>query len=185
MSRQPYPQPGASSGRTLAQILIVFVVLLILVNIPINDYGIGLAHLAPDSPSIVIQEGMLLQGSGPTVYLMEDHKLRRISSPEAYRVYFQDRRPVNQVEEKLLAQFGQGRPVRRWISCRATPLIYALENGQKRLCPAECGLVNDPQAGRTKPWDEVHPVTCDYLRRLSDGPPLPAEDPELLQKYVK
>lgn len=182
MSKQSYPQPGAGSGRTLAQILVVFVVLLILVNIPINEYGIGLAHLAPDSPSIVIQDGMLLQGSEPTVYLMEDHKLRRISSPEAYQVYFQDRRSVNQVEQELLAQFGQGRPIYHWISCRATSLIYALENGQKRLCPGGCGVVNDPQTGQARPWDKVHPVACKYLDSLPDGPPLPAKDAALLQK---
>lgn len=185
MSKQAYHQPGASSGRTLAQILIVFVVLLILVNIPINEYGFGLAHLAPDSPSIVIHEGMLLQGSGSAVYLMEGHKLRRISSSEAYQVYFQHRRTVNQVDEKLLAQFGQGRPIRRWITCRATPLIYALENGQKRLCSSECGGVYDLRTGQARPWDQVHPVTCDYLQRLPDGPPLPADDRELLQKQTR
>lgn len=177
MSRQPHLQPGISSGRTLAQILIVFVVLLILDNIPMNEHGIGLAHLTRDRPPIVIQEGMLLQGSGPAVYLLEDHQLRRISSPEAYQVYFQSRRTINQVEDRLLAQFGQGRPIRRWITCRATPLIYALENGQKRLCQSGCGV----QAGRSRPWDEVHPVTCDDLLRLPDGPPLPANDMELLQ----
>lgn len=182
MNKQLHPQPGTSSGRTLGQILIVFVVLLILVNIPINDYGIGLAHLAPDGPSIVIQEGMLLQGSGPAVYLLEDHKLRQVSSPEAYQVYFRDRRSVNQVEQELLAQFGQGRPIRHWISCRATPLIYALENGQKRLCPDGCGLVNVPRTGRARPWDEVHPVACKYLHGLPDGLPLSAEDVELLPK---
>jgi hypothetical protein len=182
MNKQLHPQSGTSSGRTLAQILIVFVVLLILVNIPINDYGIGLAHLAPDGPSIVIQEGMLLQGSGPDVYLLEDHKLRRVSSPEAYQVYFRDRRSVNRVEQELLAQFAHGRPIRHWISCRATPLIYALENGQKRLCPDGCGLANVPGAGRARSWDKVRPVACKYLHALPDGPPLSAEDVALLPK---
>ena len=162
---EPAVQPDRNTGRSLGQILIILVVMLVLVNIPINYYGFGLAHLRPASPSTVIYEGMLLTGSGPEVYLLEDHKLRWVSSPEVLERHF-GRQNIELVDDTLLEQFGQGQPIRHLIRCQGSPYIYAQENGLKRS-------IQEPfPATRARPWDKVHRVSCDYLRRLPDGLPV-------------
>jgi hypothetical protein len=160
------PQPDLNTGRSLGQILIVLVVLLVLVNIPVNYYGTGLAHIVPEATAMVIHDGLVLRGSGPEIYLLEDHKLRWVSAPEAFNGYFQHPDNIHYVEDSLLEQFGQGQPIRRLLKCRDQPHIYALENGRKRW------VKDPPPANKAKPWDKVHLVSCDYLRRLPDGLPI-------------
>lgn len=170
---QPDPQiqPGPSMGRSLAQILLVLIVLLGLANMPLNYLGTGLAHLMPDSPALVIRDGMLLQGSGPEIYLLEAHQLRLISSPEALDRFFQHHQ-VRRVEDSLLAQLGQGRPIRRLLKCPGRPGIYALENGRTYR------VQEPPLAEPTGPWDRVELVSCDFLLSLP-AVPLVTVDHEL------
>ena len=159
------PQPDIHMGRTLAQILVVLVVLLVLVNIPINFHGASLAQTIPKATAIVIYDGIVLKGSGPEIYVLDNHKLRWVSSPEAFDYYFHPYE-VHIVEDDLLQGFGKGNPIRRLVTCHNSPHIYALENGQKRW-------VKDPPTGDTdKTWDEVQLSSCDYLRRLPDGLPI-------------
>lgn len=162
---QPTPQPHLNMGRSLAQIVVVMLVLLMLVNIPFNNYRTGLAQLLPQSNSVVIREGLLLKGSGPEVYRVEDYKLRRIASPEIFTRYFNRNRIVT-VEDSLIEQFAQGRPIRHLVVCRGSPTVYTLENGRKRW-------VKDlPPAASTKPWDKTVLVSCTLLRHLPDGLPI-------------
>ena len=149
----------ASSGRSLGQILIVLVVLLVLINIPVNIYGIGLAHILPDSTPVAIYDGLVLKGSGPEEYLLENHKLRWISSPEAHGSYFSGVH-ARLVEDSLLQQFEQGEPIRRLVKCNSSPDVYALEHGQKRW------VEEPPAINSGKPWDRVHRVSCGYLQRF-------------------
>ncbi len=162
------PQPGANMGRSLGQILVILVVLLVLVNIPISYYGAGLAQIIPDATAMVIYDGLVLKASGPEIYVLEDYKLRWISSPEAFNYYFRQHN-VRVVEDSLLEEFGKGQPIRRLLKCQDSPYIYALENGRKRW-------VKDlPIQNSTGSWDEVRLVPCDYLRRLPDGLPIPED----------
>jgi hypothetical protein len=157
-------------GRSLAQILVVLVVLLMLVNIPFKNDSAGLAQLKPDARPLVIRDGMLLQGSGPEIYLLDDHRLRRISDPEALDSFFRRTRKITVVDDSLLAQFGQGPPVRQLRRCRDNPAIYAVENGRKYR-------FNGPlPTGGSKPWDQVQFVSCNYLNQLSTGPPISTGD---------
>jgi len=58
---------------------------------------------------MVIYDGMLLKGSKPEIYVMEDYKLRRINGPEAFQRFFRAR-PVNSIEDsRALQQFAQAR----------------------------------------------------------------------------
>ena len=159
------PQPDANMGRSLGKIVFVLVALLVLVNLPINFYGAGLAQTMPDASSVVIRDGLVLKGTGPEIYVLEDHKLRWVSSPEALNYYFRGL-DVQTVEDNLLEGFGQGQPIRRLFKCKDSPDIFALENGQKRWVEVPSG-----QNG-AKRWDEVRLVTCDYLRGLPDGFPI-------------
>ena len=163
----PPPRPNVNTGRSLGQILIVLVVLLVLVNLPINYYGLGIAHIAPDSTAVVIHNGLVLKGSGPEIYLLEDHKLRWISGREARGSYFHSAN-AHTVEDSVLEQFEQGQPIRRLVKCHNSALVYALENGQKRW------VENPPPEDKTnKRWDKVYQVTCPFLDGLPDGLPIP------------
>lgn len=162
-------QSGLNLGSALGQILIVLIVLLVLVNLPVNYFGTGLAHLMPNSPSLVIRDGMLLKGSGSQIYLLDEQQLRPITSPELFEKYFQHSN-INLVEDSLLAQLGQGRPVRRLLKCQGSPEIYALENGRKYP------VGKPPLTQATRPWDRVQLVSCDFLTNLPDSPPASTED---------
>lgn len=161
----PSPQPDAHLGRSLAQILVVLVVLLVLVNIPINYQGASLAQIRPDATAMVLYDGLVLKGSGPEIYVLEGYKLRRIGSPEAFEYYFRQYQ-VQVVEDNLLEDLGEGQPIRRLVSCQGSPYVYALEHGRKRW------VKDPPTQDQAKPWDEVHLVSCDYLRGLPEGPPI-------------
>lgn len=160
----PSPQHDTNMGRSLGQILIILVVLLVLVNIPINYYGASLAQIIPKATAIVIYDGMVLKGSGPEIYVLDNHKLRWVSSPEAFDHYFQHHE-LHIVEDNLLEGFGKGSPIRRLVTCPDSPYVYAVENSQKHR-------VKDPPTGNmAKTWDEVQLVSCDYLHRLPDSLP--------------
>ena len=162
-------QPDTHMGRSLGQILIVLVVLLVLVNMPINFYGASLAQIIPKPTAIVIYDGMVLKGSGPETFVLEGHKLRWIGSSEAFNFYFRHHN-VHVVEDSLLESFGKGRSIHRLVTCPNSPHIYALEQGQKRR-------IKDPLArNQTKPWDEVRLVSCDYLNQLPEGSPIPEDN---------
>jgi hypothetical protein len=157
------PQSDAQLGRSLGQILIVLVVLLVLVNIPINFYGAGLAQIIPKATAIVIYDGMVLKGSGPELYVLEDHVLRRINNPEAFDYYLRQHK-VHVVEDNVLESFGKGRSIYQLVTCPNSPHIYALEQGQKRW------VKEPPTRNKAEPWDEVRLVSCAYLRQLPEGP---------------
>lgn len=163
----PSAQPGLHMGRSLAQIVIVLVVLLVLANIPLGNYSNGLAQLVPQSSALVIHDGLLLKGSGPQIYLVEDYKLRPFSSPEAFDQRFRLEHVV-QVEDSLLEQLGQGQPVRRLLRCPDSPAIYALENGRKRW-------LKEPPPAPAHSWDRATTVQCSTLRRMPDGLPIPED----------
>jgi hypothetical protein len=46
-------------------------VILVLVNLPVNAYGFGLAHLLPEAAPPVVYDGLLLRGSGSEIYRLE------------------------------------------------------------------------------------------------------------------
>jgi hypothetical protein len=160
-------QPGLHMGRSLAQIVVLLVVVLMLVNIPFKNYSAGLIQLIPQATSMVIYDGMLLKGSKPDIYVMEDYKLRRIVGPEAFQHFFRGRQ-VNRVEDSALQQFAQGQPIFELMQCPGSPDVYALENGLKRW-------VKDPPSNPAKQWDQTETVACDYLRLLPDGAPIPED----------
>jgi hypothetical protein len=166
--RLPSPQPSPAMGRSLAQILIVLVVLLVLVNIPLSSLRAGLVQLVPHNSAMVIHDGLLLQGSGAEIYVLQDYKLRWISSPEALDRYFTVS-SISTVEDSFLEQFGRGQPVRRLVRCPGSPTVYALENGRKRWVKVP------PPTNQASAWDRIELVSCDTLRNLSTGLPVPED----------
>jgi hypothetical protein len=163
------PQSDAFMGRSLGQILIVMVVFIVLVNIPMNRHGASATQLIPAATAVVIYDGMLLRGSGPEIYVLQDHKLRWVSNPEAFDYYF-NQHEIHTVEDRILDGFGKGPSIHRLLTCPESSHVYAVENGQKRW------VKNPPKGHKATPWDEVRLVSCNYLRNLPDGLPILEDD---------
>jgi len=168
--RPPLPLPSVNLGRTLGRLLLVLAALVVLVNIPVNRYGTSLARIMPDTASLVIRDGLVLKGSGPDIYVLQDDKLRWISSLEAFEFFNYRWEQVHIVDDGFLEQFEKGRPIHVLLKCRGSPHIYALENGQKRW-------IKDIPAFEAQEyvWEDVKIVDCVYLRSLPDGPTIPED----------
>ncbi len=168
---QPPPRlPSINLGKTLGRLLILVAVLVALINIPVNRYGVSLARILPDSASLIIRDGLVLKGSGPEIYILEDNKLRWISSLEAFEFFGYTWDQVHIVDDKFLEGFEKGRPIYVLLKCQASPHIYRLENQQKRWIKDIDTFLAEGHV-----WEDVKFVTCDYLRSLPDGPPIPED----------
>ncbi len=166
----PLPLPSVNLGRTLGRLLLVLAALVVLVNIPVNRHGTSLARMMPDSAALVIRDGLVLKGSGPDIYVLQDDKLRWISSLEAFEFFDYRWEQVHIVDDGFLEQFEKGQPIHVLLKCRGSPHIYALENGQKRW-------IKDIPAFEAEGyvWEDVKIVDCVYLRSLPDGLPIPED----------
>lgn len=97
--------PDGAQGQILGALFTIIIAVVLVVNLPSNRQGAGLIQRVPSATPIVIYEGMVLQGSGPEIYLVENHQLRPFESPETYR-HFDDRYHfvVHRVTDQLVAQ---------------------------------------------------------------------------------
>jgi hypothetical protein len=167
------PPPRLSSinlGWTLGRLLLVLFVLAVLINIPVNRYGTSLARIMPDTAALVIRDGLVLKGSGPDIYVLEDNKLRWISSLDAFEFYDYRWEDVHIVDDSFLEGFEMGKPIHVLLKCHGSPHIYALENGKKRWIK---DIPTFEAEGYV--WDDVKSVSCTYLRNLPDGPSIPED----------
>jgi hypothetical protein len=174
-SDEELPPPVSVStrqmGRTLFRMAVGLLLFVVLVNVPINRHGVSLARILPDSAALVIRDGLLLKGENTDeIYVLQDDKLRWISSLEAFEHYGYRWRDVHIVKASFLEKFEKGWPVHVLLKCDASPHIYALENGQKRW-------IRDIPAFESKGyvWQDVRFVSCQYLRDLPDGLPIPED----------
>ena len=166
----PPPLPSINLGRTLGRLLLVLVALVVVINVPINRYGTSLARIMPDTTALVIRDGLVLKGSGSDIYVLEDNKLRWISSLEAFEFFDYRWEQVHVRDDSFLEQFEPGRPIHVLLKCEGSPHIYALENGQKRWIKDILAFEAEGYV-----WEDLKSVSCDYLRGLPDGPPIPED----------
>ena len=166
----PPPAPIIHLGKTLTRLAVLVVVLIGVMNIPVNRYGTSLARIVPDSASLIIRDGLVLMGSGPEIYRLEENKLRWISSMDAFEHLGLTWGDVHVVEDSFLAEFEKGRPIHVLLKCDGSSHIYRLENDHKRWIKDI-----DTFAAEGHVWDDVRFVTCQYLRDLPDGLPIPED----------
>ena len=166
----PPPLPSINLGRTLGRLLLALAVLVVVINVPISRYGASLARIMPDTAALVIRDGLVLKGSGSDIYVLEDDKLRWISSLEAFEFFGYRWDQVHVVDDGFLEQFEPGRPIHILLKCEGSPHIYALEDGQKRWIK---DIPTFEAEGYV--WEDVKLVSCDYLRDLPDGLPIPED----------
>ena len=167
---EPPPRlPSINMGKMLWRLALLVIALLVLINIPVTRYGVSLARIMPESSSLIIRDGLILKGSGPEIYRLEDDKLRWISSMDAFehlRLTWED---VHVVEDEFLLKFEKGRPLHVLLKC-SSPHIYRLENEQKRWIRDIDTFLAEGHA-----WEDVRFVSCQYLRDLPTGPSIPED----------
>jgi hypothetical protein len=166
----PPKQPSIDMGKMLLRLAILVVILIILVNVPVNRYGSSLARILPDSASLIIRDGLVLKGSGPEIYMLENDRLRWISSLDAFEHLGLTWEDVHVVEDEFLAKFEKSTPIHVLLKCRTSPHIYRIENQEKRWIKDI-----DTFEAEGHVWEDVRNVSCDYLRGLPDGPPIPED----------
>ena len=156
--------------KVLARFLVLVAALIIVVNIPVNAYGVSLARILPDSASLVVRDGLVLKGSGTEIYVLQDDRLRWVSSMDAFEHLGLEWGDVHVVEDAFLERFEQGHPVHVLLKCPDSPHIYRLENQEKRWIRDIDAFVAEGHV-----WDDVRFVSCQYLRGLPDGLPIPED----------
>ena len=168
---QPPPKlPPIHLDGVLTRFLILIMLLVVAVNVPLGRYGVSLAHIMPDSAALVIRDGLVLKGSGAEIYILQDDKLRWISSLDAFEHLGLRWGDVHVVEDSFLDRFEKGRPIHVLLKCEESPHIYRLENEQKRWIRDIDAFLAEGHV-----WEDVRFVTCDYLRMIPDGPPIPED----------
>jgi len=166
----PAPAPVAHIAPTMRTLILALVVLLVLINIPINHYGTSLARIVPDTASLVVRDGLVLKTSGPDIYVLQDDRLRWISSLDAFEYFGYRWDQVHVVDDDFLQQFELGRPLHVLLKCDASPHIYTLENGKKRWIRDIATFESEGYV-----WSDVKSVDCRYLSALADGPTIPED----------
>ncbi len=166
----PPRQPSIDMGKMLGRLAILVAILLLLVNVPVTRYGVSLARIMPETASLIIRDGLVLKGSGPEIYVLEQDKLRWISSLDAFEHMGLTWEDVHVVEDEYLARFAKGAPIHVLLKCRTSPHIYRLEQGEKRWIQDIDTFVSEGHV-----WEDVRFVSCSYLRDLPDGAPIPED----------
>ena len=160
----PSPLP-----RTIRLLAAGLAFLLILVNLPLFN-GLALARALPDRQALVIRDGLLLKGSGPEVSVLQDNHKRWINSLDAFAHYGYKWDEVHFVDDACLNQFPDGRPLHVLLKCAASPHIYRLENDRKRWIK---DIPTFKAEGHV--WEDVRFISCERLRAIPDGPPIPPD----------
>lgn len=180
--RWPEPEPGdegwvppprlpsINMGKMLWRMALLVILLLVLVNIPVNEYGVSLARIMPESSSLIIRDGLVLKGSGPEFYMLENNTLRWISSMDAFEHLGLTWADVHVVEDSFLERFEEGRAIHVLLKCGGSDHIYRLENDQKRWIRDIDTFLAEGHV-----WEDVRMVSCNYLRNLPTGPSIPED----------
>ena len=166
----PEKLPSIHLERMLGRLAIVLIALIVTVNIPFNSYGTSLARALPDEKAMIIRDGLVLKGSGPDIYVLENNQRRWISSLDAFRHYGYTWAQVNEVEDDFLESFPEGLPIHLLYKCTTSPHVYAIENGEKRWIK---DIETFSASGYV--WEDIRFVGCSFLRDMPDGVPIPPD----------
>lgn len=166
------PAPGPPhAARLMGRLALGLLVILLLINIPLNRHGTTLATAMPDSAALIIRDGLVVKQEGhEAIYILQDDQFRWISSMDAFKHLGLTWEDVHIVDEGFLAQFETGPPVHVLLKCWDSPHVYRLEGGLKRWITS---IQTFEAEGHV--WEDVRMVTCDHLRGLPDGDTIPPD----------
>jgi hypothetical protein len=163
------PSVPPHTARLLGRLALGLLVLVVLINIPINRHGTTLATAMPDSRALVIRNGLVVkEEDDPETYVYEDGEFRWISSLDAFEYRGYTWEDVHIVDDGFLEDYAIGAPIHVLLKCDASPHIYRIEGEEKRW-------IVDIEAFEAEGhvWDDVQFVSCGYLRNLPDGETIP------------
>jgi hypothetical protein len=145
------------------------VIIVALINIPLNQQGTALARSIPSSASLVIRNGLVVKEStSPDIYVYRDGAFHWITSLDAFEHFGYRWQDVHIVEPGFLNPFQKGAPLYALLKCDGSPHIYRLEAGRKRW------IVDLPTfEANGYVWKDVAFVPCTYLHNLADGESIP------------
>ena len=167
----PMAAGPSHAARLMGRLALGVLIVIVLINIPLNRHGTTLATAMPDSAALVVRDGLVLkEADDEEIYVYQDGKLRWISSMDAFEHFGYTWGDVHVVEDGYLDKFEMGTPLHVLLKCQRSPHIYRLEGGAKRW-------IRDIQTFEAEGhvWDDVRFVTCDYLRDLPDGETIPPD----------
>ena len=157
------------TARLLGRMALGLLIALVLINIPFNRHGTTLATAMPDNRALVIRDGLVVkEKDGPQIYVYQDGQFRWISSLEAFERRGFTWEDVHIVEDGFLDDYQIGPPIHVLLKCNGSPHIYRIEEGKKRWI---VDIEAFEAAGHV--WEDVHFVSCGYLRNLPDGETIP------------
>jgi len=159
------------ASRLMWRLAIGLLVAVVLINIPLNRHGTRLATAMPDTASLIIRDGLVVkEKDDEEIYIYQDNAFRWISSMDAFEHLALTWDDVHVVEDGFLDRYKIGTPVHVLLKCWESPHIYRLEGGVKRWI---VDIETFESEGHK--WEDVHMVSCDYLRKLPDGETIPPD----------
>ncbi len=165
----PVPVGPFHAARLMGRLALGLLIVVVLINVPLNRHGTTLATAMPDSRSLVIRDGLVVkEEDDEEIYVYQDGQFRWISSLDAFEHLGFTWGNVHIVEDGFLDPFEMGPPVHVLLKCHTSPHIYRLEGGVKRW-------IRDIETFEAEGhvWEDVKFVSCSYLRELPDGETIP------------
>lgn len=165
--------------RTMVRLFVALLIVIAFANLQLFDLTrLNAAFASGNTGETTVRfarDGMLLQGDGLKVYLMENNKRRWITTSEAFDAFGYRWGAVRRVEESYLQQFDEGEPIYLAMKCPDSLHVFAigvLESGQRTR-----RWISDIETFQAMGfvWAEIDESRCNFLRRLPNGEPFPAD----------
>ena len=153
----------------MARLALGVLIILVLINIPLNSQGTAIARSIPNSASLIIRDGLVVkEATSPDIWVYRGGAFHWITSLDAFEHFGYRWQDVHIVEPGFLGEFEKGDPLYVLVKCASSPHIYRLEAGLKRW------IVDIPTfQSEGYVWEDVKSVPCTYLRSLPDGESIP------------
>ena len=163
------PLVAIVASHLIRRLALGLLVIIVLINVPLNRHGISLARALPGSAALVIHDGLVVkEADKDPIYVFRHEQFHWISSLDAFEHFGYRWQQVRIVEPGFMASFELGAPIHVLLKCLDSPHIYRLENDRKRW------IVDIPTfEAEGHVWDDVRMVDCDDLRRIPDGETIP------------
>ncbi len=148
----PARLPSIQMGKFLGRLAIAVAILVVLINIPVKSHGVSLARILPDTASLIIRDGLVLKGTGTEIYILQDDKLRWISSLDVFEHLGLTWADVHVVDDAFLKQFEMdtrstlsssvmaARTSMRWRTARSAGSRISTRSRPRDTCGRTCSL---------------------------------------------
>ena len=165
------PVTATGASHLIRRLALGLLVIIVLINLPLNRHGASLARALPGSAALVIRNGLVVkEADKDTIYVFRDEQFHWISSLDAFEHFSYRWQQVHVVEPGFMAGFELGAPIHVLLKCQESPHIYRLENDRKRW------IVDIPTfEAEGHRWEDIQFMDCRSLTRLPMGETIPPD----------